>query len=173
VLTSIVTTESRLNRPDVSTVNDRVVPEGIGPPAPVKTVLTPGTAGSADSSTALFASSAIAATPWLAISPTLHTSACPEWTTKSGGESGCEPGAPGPGGVRFVIVTRQVFVTASSRSSSSAEAGPTATAIVTRAMSPSRMGLRMYASSYWGPRGYEGGLAHLFRVAYAALKVPR
>src|SRR5688572_11288199 len=121
----MVRTLSRLNFPLVSTVYVRLVPDGIGPPAPVATLFTPSTCGSADSSTLLSASSAIAATPWLAISPTLHTSARLEWTTKSGGESGCDPGAPGPGGVRFWIVTRQCFVLPpSSSSSSDPEAGP-------------------------------------------------
>src|SRR5687768_13493938 len=106
----MVRTERRLKLSEVSIMNERVVRDGIGPPAPEKTVFTPPRAGSADSSTALFASSATAATPWLASSPTLQTSARLEWTTKSGGERGCEPGAPGPGGVRFAIVTRHVFV---------------------------------------------------------------
>src|ERR687891_695392 len=110
VFTSIVTMLSRLNLSVVSTVNEREVPDGIGPPAPVNTSRTPRSWASADSAGALFASSAMAATGWLAIPPTLHTSAFFEWTTKSGGESGCEPGTPGPAGVRFSIVTRQVLV---------------------------------------------------------------
>jgi hypothetical protein len=42
-----------------------------------------------------------------------------EWTTKSGGDSGCEPGGPGPGGVRFATVTCQVFGALPPSSSSS------------------------------------------------------
>jgi hypothetical protein len=152
VLTSIVTTLRRLNRPLVSTVNVRDWPDGIGPPAPVNTLLTPGRVGSADSSTALFASSAMAATPWLAISPTLQTSALPEWTTKSGGDSGCEPGAPGPGGVRFETVTCHVFAALppSSSSSSSAVAEPVRSAA---AASPASRTSRMRLIPFSFPGG--------------------
>src|SRR5919106_903242 len=101
---------SRLNLPLVWIVNGGAVPDGIGPPAPVKTVRTPASFPRADSAGALFASSAMAATGWLAMPPTLQTSTAFEWTTNSGGDSGCEPGAPGPDGVRFRIVTRQVLV---------------------------------------------------------------
>jgi hypothetical protein len=79
------------------------------------------------------ASSAIAATGWLAIPPTLHTSAFVECTTKSGGESGWEPGAPGPGGVRFSIVTRQTFVSSSPAPALAVRSPAAATATPTRA----------------------------------------
>src|SRR6266508_3962705 len=108
VFTSIVRTLSRVKGPLVSTRYVREAPDGMGPPAPVKTSATPGSAPSADSAGPLFASSAIAATGCVAISPTPQTCAWFEWTTKSGGESGCEPGGPGPGGVKFVMITRQL-----------------------------------------------------------------
>ena len=58
VFTSIETMVSRLNLPLVWIVNVRAVPDGIGPPAPVKTVRTPASFPRADSAGALFASSA-------------------------------------------------------------------------------------------------------------------
>src|SRR5688572_23347244 len=147
----MVRTLSRLNFPLVSTVYVRLVPDGIGPPAPVATLFTPSTCGSADSSTLLSASSAIAATPWLAISPTLHTSARLECTTKSGGESGCAPGVPGPGGVRFWIVTRQSLVPRpSSSSSSDPEAGPITSAPAMSASRPARIS-RFISPPFVGP----------------------
>src|SRR5918994_5267225 len=96
VLTSIVSRVSRSKRPRVSTSKLRDWPDGIGPPGTVNTVATPRTSGRASSGGALLASSAMAATPWLAIEPTLHTSARCEWTTTSGGDSGWDPA-----GVRF------------------------------------------------------------------------
>src|SRR6266511_3301044 len=106
----MVSTDNRSNRPLVWTVKARDCTEGIEPPAPVNTRRTPGSLGRADSSTRLSASSAIAATPWLAIAPTLQMSARLECTTNSGGDSGWEPGAPGPGGVRLVTVMVQVVL---------------------------------------------------------------
>src|SRR3989442_388032 len=99
----MVSTLRRSNLPLVWTVYVRVAPGGIGPPAPVWTLNTPRKPVRADSAGALFASSAIAATGCVAIVPTLQTSTLFEWTTSSGGESGCEPA-----GVRFAIVTCQV-----------------------------------------------------------------
>src|SRR6266508_3790292 len=106
----MVTTDSRSKRPLVRTMKVRDWPDGMGPPAPVNTVRTPGSCGRADSRTLLSASSAIAATPWLASSPTRQTWALLLWRTNSGGDSGWEPGAPGPGGVRLVTVTFQVVL---------------------------------------------------------------
>src|SRR5262245_1207357 len=93
---------TRSNWPEVSTEYVLDAPGGIAPPAPMKTSFTPGSCANADSAGPLFASSAIAATGCDATSPTLQRSAWFEWTTMSGGESGCEPA-----GVRFVTVTLQ------------------------------------------------------------------
>src|SRR6266508_1747093 len=138
----MVSTDSRSNRPLLRTVKVRDPPEGIGPPAPVNTARTPGTWGRADSSTRLSASSAIAATPWLAIAPTLQTSARLECTTSSGGDSGWEPGAPGPDGVRLVMVTVQLVL-------SPADAGGASATVASAAATarPSAHSRRMHASS--------------------------
>src|ERR671919_294956 len=102
VLTSMVSSVSRSKRPRVSISKLRTWPGGMGPPGTVKTVSTPGTWGRAASSGALLASSAMAATPWLAMAPTLQTSARCEWTATSGGDRGWDPA-----GVRFSTVTCQ------------------------------------------------------------------